>query len=202
MSTMVLSLSGLRQHRRYDSVLSMSGTVSKRQRAVKKRGPAAEALSALVVNVMKLSATLEAAGNLLASPAGQSSARWQVLAAIEDDPRSVASIARVLGHTRQSVQRIADVLVADGLARYSPNPAHRRAKLLELTPAGLEALRTIQAAQARWARQIARGLKPAELDAARATLTELVRRLDEWLADAIPRAEGAVNKARAASADT
>src|SRR5207248_9221976 len=118
-----------------------------------------------VVAVGGLSAALETAGSVLAGPAGQSSARWQVLAAIEHEPLSVASIARALAHTRQSVQRIADVLVADGLARYSPNPAHRRAKLLELTPPGLEALLTIQAAQAQWARRIARGLKPSELEA-------------------------------------
>lgn len=159
----------------------MAGTVSKRQPAVKVRGRAADAFSALVVEVMKLSAALEAAGNVLASPTGQSSARWQVLAAIEHDPLPVASIARALAHTRQSVQRIADVLVTDGLARYSPNPAHRRAKLLELTPDGLAALRTIQAAQAQWARQVAAGFNPGELDTARESLTELGRRLEEWM---------------------
>lgn len=165
-------------------MLSMTGTVPKRQRTVKVRGPAADAFSALVVEAMKLSAALEIAGNVLASPAGQSSARWQVLAAIEHEPLSVASVARALAHTRQSVQRIADVLVADGLAQYSPNPAHRRAKLLELKPAGLAALRTIQAAQAQWARHIARGLNPTELDAAREVLIELVRRLDQWMTHA------------------
>lgn len=167
-------------------MLSMPVTVSERQRAVKSRGAAADAFSALVVEVMKLSSALEMAGNVLASPAGQSSARWQVLAAIEHEPLSVASIARALAHTRQSVQRIADVLVADGLAHYSPNPAHRRAKLLELNPAGLGALRTIQAAQAKWSRHIARGLKPGELDSARKTVTELVRRLDRWMAHTTP----------------
>lgn len=133
---------------------------------------------------MKVSAALETAGNLLASPAGQTSARWQVLAAVEHEPLPVAAIARALAHTRQSVQRIADVLVGDGLARYSPNPAHRRAKLLELTPAGRAALRTIQVAQAKWARRLARGLAPGELDAARETLAELARRLDAWTAEA------------------
>lgn len=164
----------------------MSRTLSKGQRAVKIRGPAADAFSGLVVEVMKLSAALETAGNVLASPAGQTSARWQVLAAIEHEPLSVASIARALAHTRQSVQRIADVLVADGLAHYSPNPAHRRAKLLQLSPAGLAALRTIQAAQAQWARYIARELKPDELGSARKMLTELIRRLDEWMAHVTP----------------
>ena len=158
----------------------MSGTVLKRQPAVKKRGAAADAFSALVVQVLKLAAALETAGNVLARPVGQSSARWQVLAAVEDEPLSVASIARALAHTRQSVQRVADLLVADGLARYTPNPAHRRAKLLELTPAGLQALRPIQAAQADWAEEIAEGLQPMELEAVRNTLIDLERRLDTW----------------------
>lgn len=160
----------------------MSGTIPKRQRTVKERGPAADAFSGLVVEVLKLAAALETAGNILARPAGQSSARWQVLAAIEHEPLSVAAIARALSHTRQSVQRIADLVVADGLAHYSPNPAHRRAKLLELTSSGLSALRAIQAAQVDWARRMADGLKPADFDAARELLTELGRRLDEWTA--------------------
>ena len=155
----------------------MSGTLQKRQRAVNSRGLSAEAFSALVVQVLKLAGALEAAGNALAQPAGQSSARWQVLAAVEDEPRSVASAARVLSHTRQSVQRVADALVADGLARYEPNPAHRRAKLLALTPRGRKALRTIQAAQAEWAITAAEGLDPAALDSARATLAEVETRV-------------------------
>ncbi len=163
---------------RYDSVLSISGTVSKRQRAVNTRGPAADAFSSLVVQVLKLAGALEAAGNELARPAGQSSARWQVLAAVEERALSVAAIARALSHTRQSVQRVADLLVADGLANYAPNPAHRRAKLLELTPAGLRILRKIQKAQVQWAERIAEGLQPASLDRARGTLAELEGRLE------------------------
>jgi DNA-binding MarR family transcriptional regulator len=162
----------------------MVGTVSKRQRTVKKRGAAADAFSVFVVQVLKLAAALETAGNILARPAGQSSARWQVLAAIEHQPLSVAAIARALSHTRQSVQRIADLMVADGLAHYSPNPAHRRAKLLKLTPTGLDALRKIQAAQVEWARLIAAGLQPADFDSARELLEELGRRLDDWSAHA------------------
>ncbi len=177
-------LGGLRQPHLYDSVLSMSSSVSKRQRAVKRRSPAAEAFSALVVEVLKLAAALETAGNVLARPTGQSSARWQVLAAIEHGALSVAAIGRALSHTRQSVQRVADLLVADGLATYAPNPAHRRAKLLEPTEAGLTALRTIQAAQVEWAEQIATGLRPARLDTTREILTDLQRRVDASTADA------------------
>lgn len=95
----------------------------------------------------------------------------------------MSSIARVLRLARQSVQRVADLLVADGLARYRDNPAHKRAKLLQLTPSGLEILRAIQVAQASWARKVAAGLDPHRLDAARQTLAELQARLDSSMQD-------------------
>ena len=72
----------------------------------------------------------------LARPAGMTAAWWQVLGAVLHRPLPVAGIARAMGITRQSVQRIADLLVDAGLAEYQPNPAHRRAKLLEPTAAG------------------------------------------------------------------
>jgi DNA-binding MarR family transcriptional regulator len=103
------------------------------------------------VRVFQLDGLFSAAGDALAKPAGQTSARWQVMAAIEDDPLTVAEIARRLHLARQSVQRVADLLDADGIATYEDNPGHRRAKLLRLTPKGTEALHAIQRAQRRWA---------------------------------------------------
>ncbi len=70
--------------------------------------------AALVIRVFQLNGRLGAAGDALAKPAGQTTARWQVLAAIEDTPRTVADIARALGLARQSVQRVADLLADDG----------------------------------------------------------------------------------------
>lgn len=157
----------------------MSPTVDRRQEAVKERGPAAEELSALVVQVVKLAGLLEAAGNALAQPSGQSAARWQLLAAAEHGPATVASIARALSLTRQSVQRVADLLVADGLTQYLDNPAHQRAKLLALTDRGRTALHTIRVAQVEWAQTIAAGLDPDRLNVAQSTLAELVRRLQD-----------------------
>jgi DNA-binding MarR family transcriptional regulator len=103
------------------------------------------------VRVFQLDGLFSAAGDALARPAGQTSARWQVMAAIEDGPATVAEIARRLHLARQSVQRVADLLEADGIAAYEDNPGHRRAKLLSLTAKGANGLQTIQAAQRRWA---------------------------------------------------
>lgn len=76
----------------------------------------------------------------LARPAGLTAAWWQVLGAVLREPLPVAGVARSMGITRQSVQRIADLLVAKGLAEYAPNPAHRRAKLLRPTEEGRAAV--------------------------------------------------------------
>ncbi|HEY0805050.1 MAG TPA: helix-turn-helix domain-containing protein, partial [Pseudonocardiaceae bacterium] len=50
----------------------------------------------------------------LARPAGLTAAWWQVLGAVLDEPLPVAGIARKMDITRQSVQRIADLLVDKG----------------------------------------------------------------------------------------
>ena len=115
------------------------------------RTPAGDALSELVVQVFRLDGLLTATGDSLAQPAGQTSARWRVLATVDDGPATVAQVARAWGLARQSVQRVADVLVEERFARYDENPGHRRAQLLRITPRGRRALRTIQAAQRTWA---------------------------------------------------
>jgi DNA-binding MarR family transcriptional regulator len=101
--------------------------------------------------VLRLGALLGSVGDTLAKPAGQTSARWQVLAAIEQGPATVAHVARLLGLARQSVQRVADVLAKDGLAAYEESPTDLRADLLRLTARGRTALTTIQEAQRIWA---------------------------------------------------
>jgi DNA-binding MarR family transcriptional regulator len=159
----------------------MGATLSKRQYAVKPesapraRTPAGDALSDLVVKVFRLGGLLSAAGDALAEPAGQTSARWRVLASIEDGPTTVAQIARGWGYARQSVQRVADLLVKEGFAAYEENPGHRRAQLLRLTPRGRAALRTIQAAQRSWADALGAELGEADLRRASAVLDRLIQ---------------------------
>ncbi|WLR91797.1 MarR family winged helix-turn-helix transcriptional regulator [Shinella zoogloeoides] len=115
------------------------------------RTPAGDAFATLAISVLRLAGHLQTAGDALARPVGQTSARWQVLAAADHAPMSVADAGRALGMTRQGVQRVADLLEKDGLIAYAENPAHQRAKLMVLTDAGKAALGAIRARQAVWA---------------------------------------------------
>ncbi|WP_221089375.1 MarR family winged helix-turn-helix transcriptional regulator [Deinococcus aquaedulcis] len=128
--------------------------------------PAAAAFADLVVQVFRLSGLLLDAGDKLTAPSGQTSSRWQVMGCIDHAPQTVAAVARTMGLTRQSVQRTADLLVGDGLAAYEPNPDHKRAKLLRLTPEGQRVLTTIEEAQAVWANRVAHGMDETKLRAA------------------------------------
>ena len=94
---------------------------------------------------------------------GQSSARWQVLGRLGDRPQSVAQMARDMGHARQSVQRLADVLAKEGLVVYKDNPADHRTRLLELTPPGAAILAKIYAQSEKWSRHMMTKLDAKQL---------------------------------------
>jgi DNA-binding MarR family transcriptional regulator len=152
----------------------MDDTVPDRQHAVNSRSREGDAVSRLIVLVFRLNGMLTAAGDALAQPAGQTSARWRVLAAVERTPMTVAQIARAWSLARQSVQRVADLLEQDGLVTYQANPAHRRASLVRLTPQGRSALRRIQVAQREWADRVGREIGVEDLATANRILARVL----------------------------
>lgn len=114
----------------------------------------------------------------LARPAGLTAAWWQVLGAVLREPLPVAGIARDMGITRQSVQRIADLLVDKGMAEYLPNPAHRRAKLLAPTEEGYRAVQRIDPDHAAFAERLVGEMGAEELEQAVAALRRLSQALE------------------------
>ncbi|MFF6907166.1 MarR family winged helix-turn-helix transcriptional regulator [Streptomyces sp. NPDC012389] len=114
-----------------------------------------ELLSRAALTVFRLNGQFLGVAEELARPGGLTAAWWQVLGAVLPGPLPVAGIAREMGITRQSVQRIADLLVGRGLAEYVENPAHRRAKLLRVTAAGRDAVSRINPPHAEFAARLA-----------------------------------------------
>jgi DNA-binding MarR family transcriptional regulator len=142
------------------------------------RTRAGDAFSILVIEIFQLNGLLTAAGDALAGPWGQTTARWQVLAAVQEEPATVAQIARALHLARQSVQRVADLLEREGLTAYEDNPGHRRAKLARLTTRGRETLEGIQGAQRVWANSIGREIGEPDLRRAGEVLDRLLLALE------------------------
>jgi DNA-binding MarR family transcriptional regulator len=164
--------------------------MAQRQDAVKlpegfvERSPAGDALTEFVLHVVRLSMLFGAKGEALARPSGQTLARWVALNAAAEAPASVAEISRRFGFARQSVQRVADLLVADGLAVYQDNPRHQRAKLLVPTHRGREVILAINTRQKAWADALGARIGEAELERASATMDGIARALrDERSSD-------------------
>lgn len=136
-------------------------------------------LSRSALGVFRLNGQFLAVAEELARPAGLTAAWWQVLGAVLGEPLPVSGIARAMGITRQSVQRIADLLVERGLAEYRPNPAHRRAKLLAPTGEGRAAIARIDPGHAAFADRLAEAFGEADLAQAAQVLERLSKVLDE-----------------------
>jgi DNA-binding MarR family transcriptional regulator len=141
-------------------------------------GAAGSALTDLIIATFRLNGRLMEAAQGMAAEGDLTAAWWQVIGGVLDEPRTVADVARRMGMTRQSVQRIADLLVDRGLAEYRPNPAHRRAKLLACTEAGYWAVRRISLAQQPWADRIGNAVGAEDLRAALATMQRLIAVLE------------------------
>jgi DNA-binding MarR family transcriptional regulator len=141
------------------------------------RTPAGNALTELVLPTFELNGEFLAAAEGMTRPVGLTPAWWQVLGATLAEPLPVAEIARRvgLGLARQSVQRVADILVERGWAHYTDNPAHRRAKLLEPTTAGRTAVASLAQTQQAWADAVGAAVGEDEL---RLALTVMRRIID------------------------
>ena len=139
---------------------------------------AGEVLTDLILTTFRLNGRLLDAAQEMARNGGITAAWWQVLGGILDQPRSVAQIGRLMGMSRQGVQRVADLLVARQLAEYRQNPAHRRAKLLACTEAGYWAIRRIGLVQRPFAARIGAEVGADQLRAALTTMRQLVAVLE------------------------
>ena len=142
----------------------------------------------LALAVFAANGRLISAGNELVADLGLTSAWWQVLASLRysPEPLPAASIARNMGLTRQAVQRIVDLLAERGLVEFRPNPHHRRAKLIVLTKAGLDAVSGAEQAVAPLDREIAQSVGSERILAAIEVLEDMVAVISQRLNEAVP----------------
>ncbi len=145
-----------------------------------KRTPAGETLTGLIMELFRVNSLILNAGDRLAAHLGLTGARWQILGAIvrAGHPQPVAWLARNLGANRQNVQRIVNDLQGMGFITFEPNPHHRRAQLVVLTPEGKEAYEAAMALQAPWVNKLSRGLPSEDLEAFGRVLLSMREKLE------------------------
>jgi DNA-binding MarR family transcriptional regulator len=136
----------------------------------------------IVADIYEVAGRFREYGEAIAQTVDQTQARWQVMSAASDRPHTVPQIARVLGVTRQNVQRIADLLVADGSADYQDNPDHRSSPHLMLTKRGRVALDLLTKAAGGYHARLAKKLSPSDV----ASIHRGLRRLLEVLGEIDP----------------
>lgn len=132
---------------------------------MKKRTPKGEALTDLILETFRLNGAMIDAGNQLTKPLGLTSARWQVMGAIDlvGHSLTVAQIARRMRLSRQGVQRIVNDLVKLGMLVLEPNLDHKRAPLVAISKKGQIAMDQVNAAQAEWVNQLSEGLSERQV---------------------------------------
>jgi DNA-binding MarR family transcriptional regulator len=133
----------------------------------------------LVARVYQAAGEMRRSGEMIAAQVGQTQARWQLMSVLSEGQWTVPDAARELGVTRQGVQRIADELVADGLAQYVSNPRHQRSPFVQLTVRGRDTLGKITAAARRTNLKMARMFTAEQLDQTRELLSRIIATLQE-----------------------
>jgi len=144
-----------------------------------KRTQSGEETTRLILETFRFHGALLAAGDELTREFGLTSARWQVLGAVWDDPRTVSGIARFMGLARQSVQRTVQRLEKDGFIKLQDNPDHARARLVALTKNGETTLQELSKKQADWVSDLSNGIEPVNIRIGVGIMRGLTNRLTE-----------------------
>ena len=135
----------------------------------------------LILSLFRLNGLLIAEGDDMTEALGLTSARWKVIGviALSNSGLTVPGIARVLGQSRQAVQRITDVMVIDGLLSYQSNPKHKRSVLVVLTEEGKTAYKDLRDVQDPWAIENTEDIPIDELDAGLRLVRRLIQKFDK-----------------------
>jgi DNA-binding MarR family transcriptional regulator len=122
-----------------------------------------------------------AAGEKITKVLGQSSARWQVLGRASFPPQTVSQMAREMGLSRQSVQRVVNALKHDGLVSLKEIPTDKRTSLVTLTPAGQKVLSEIYKRNSMWTNRISHRISAEKFEKAIDLLEHIGAILEEDL---------------------
>ena len=136
-------------------------------------------LTGIILETFKLNGILVSEGDQLVKEFGLTSARWKILGALSygTTAMTVPMIAQAMGQSRQSVQRISNEMIKDGLLKTQNNPDHQRAKFLVLTEQGVNMYGQAMQKQIPWVNLIADHFEQSDLELAASVLQKLITQL-------------------------
>ncbi len=146
-----------------------------------KRTPSGKILTELILEAFRLNGALLDAGNRITKPLGLTSARWQVMGAIElaGQPLTVAQVARRMGLARQGVQRIINDLERLEMLELKSNIDHKRSPLVSISAKGKRVMAEVNKAQIAWVNKLAEGLGIRKVEQALKLIQSVSDRLEQ-----------------------
>jgi DNA-binding MarR family transcriptional regulator len=101
------------------------------------RTDAGNAIEVLIIEIVATFFLLRAEGMRIGVVSSSGEGYWSVLRLLKvNGPQTVPQLARYRYVPRQSVQKLANEMLKDGVIELVNNPAHKRSKLLRLTLKG------------------------------------------------------------------
>jgi DNA-binding MarR family transcriptional regulator len=95
----------------------------------------------------------------------------------ENGPQTVPALARARPVARQQIQRMANEMAAQGLVEFTANPAHKRSRLLTITPDGSRLYAALSARMSELAERLAADMDIDDLRITVETLRTFARKL-------------------------
>ncbi len=143
-----------------------------------KRTIAGQAIEDLIVEIVATFFLLRAEGMRIGVVSSSGEGYWSVLRLLKvHGPQTVPQLARYRYVPRQSVQKLANEMLKDGVIELINNPAHKRSKFLRLTLQGEAVFKEMSDRIAVLAETLAQQQEAAQLQSA----VESVKYLHEQL---------------------
>lgn len=145
--------------------------------------PTQEVLDTFTYEVALLFFRMRLAATQYLGQGRHSSGRRSILKSLGSlGAQTVPQMARARTVSRQHIQTLVDELLAEDLVHRIPNPAHRRSKLVELTPRGRAQLAAMNEREAELMEFISRGMPRQRVRAATEVVQHVRSRLEsaEW----------------------
>ncbi len=139
-----------------------------------------EIFTEVVLETFKVGGLLNIEGDKMTKEFGLTASRWKILGAIElsDTPLTISEIGRLMGQSRQAVQRLVDLMTKDKLLQQLENPNHKRAKFVQLTPQAKTLYLQLDKKQTQWADHLSVDIKKSELETTREVLKKISSLID------------------------